>query len=86
MLTRLFWQPWRAARPQPVYYLLGGGASFLLVLAFTLSQVYYVTVVGLSPLQLVSSAPSSRPPASCSRSRRESSRTSTPGDSRSSSV
>ena len=53
MLTRLFWQPWRPARPQPVYYLLCGGTSFLLVLAFTLSQVYYVTVVGLSPLQMV---------------------------------
>ena len=53
MLTRLLWQPWRPSRPQPVYYLLGGGTSFLLVLAFTLSQVYHVTVVGLSPLQLV---------------------------------
>ena len=27
MLTRLLWQPWRPARPQPVYYLLGGGVS-----------------------------------------------------------
>jgi DHA3 family tetracycline resistance protein-like MFS transporter len=53
MLTRLFGQPWRPARAQPVYYLLCGGTSFLLVLAFTLSQVYYVTVVGLSPLQMV---------------------------------
>src|SRR6476661_4128840 len=53
MLTRLLWRPWRPARPHSVYYLLGGGTSFLLVLAFTLNQVYYVTVVGLSPLQLV---------------------------------
>src|SRR5215203_5871425 len=53
MLTRLLWRPWRPARPQPVYYLLGGGVSFLLTLAFTLNQVYYVTVVGLSPLQMV---------------------------------
>ena len=53
MLTRLLWRPWRPVRPHTVYYLLGGGTSFLLVLAFTLNQVYYVTVVGLSPLQLV---------------------------------
>ena len=53
MLTRLLWRPWRPARPHAVYYLLGGGTSFFLVLAFTLNQVYYVTVVGLSPLQLV---------------------------------
>ena len=53
MLTRLLWRPWRPARPHAVYYLLGGGTSFFLVLAVTLNQVYYVTVVGLSPLQLV---------------------------------
>ena len=53
MLTRLLWRPWRPSRPHAVYYLLGGGTSFLLVLAFTLNQVYYVTVVGLSPLQMV---------------------------------
>ena len=53
MLSRLLWRPWRPARPHAVYYLLGGGTSFSLVLAFTLNQVYYVTVVGLSPLQLV---------------------------------
>src|SRR5690349_21360210 len=53
MLTRLLWRPLRPARPERVYYLLGGGTSFLLVLAFTLNQVYYVTVVGLSPLQMV---------------------------------
>ena len=53
MLTRLLWRPVRPARPHRVYYLLGGGTSFLLVLAFTLNQVYYVTVVGLSPLQMV---------------------------------
>jgi DHA3 family tetracycline resistance protein-like MFS transporter len=47
------WRPWRPVRPHTVYYLLGGGTSFFLVLAFTLNQVYYVTVVGLSPLQLV---------------------------------
>ena len=86
MLTRLFWQPWRPARPQPVYYLLCGGTSFLLVLAFTLSQVYYVTVVGLGRCRWSSSGPFSKPPASCSRSRQGSSRTSTAGGSRSSSV
>jgi DHA3 family tetracycline resistance protein-like MFS transporter len=53
MLTRLLWRPWRPVGPRAVYYLLGGGTSFFLVLAFTLNQVYYVTVVGLSPLQLV---------------------------------
>src|SRR6188472_3834338 len=53
MLTRLLWRPWRPSRPHAVYYLLGGGTSFFLVLAFTLNQVYYVTVVGLSPLQMV---------------------------------
>lgn len=53
MIRRLLWSPIRPAHPQTVYYLLGGGTSFLLVLAFTLNQVYYVTVVGLSPLQMV---------------------------------
>ena len=53
MLSRLLWRPARPARPKSVYYLLGGGTSSLLALAFTLSQVYYVTVVGLSPLQMV---------------------------------
>lgn len=53
MIRRLLWSPARPVRPQNVYYLLGGGTSFLFALAFTLSQVYYVTVVGLNPLQLV---------------------------------
>ncbi|MEP6630492.1 MAG: MFS transporter, partial [Lapillicoccus sp.] len=53
MIRRLLWSPMRPARPQTVYYLLGGGTSFLLVLAFTLNQVYYVTVVGLGPLEMV---------------------------------
>jgi MFS family permease len=45
--------PLRPGHPQTVYYLLGGGVSFLLALAFTLNQVYYLTVVGLSPFQMV---------------------------------
>ncbi|MEO7234198.1 MAG: MFS transporter [Lapillicoccus sp.] len=53
MIRRLLWSPMRPARPQTVYYLLGGGTSFLLVLAFTLNQVYYVTVVGLGPLEMI---------------------------------
>ena len=84
MLTRLFWQPWRPARPQPVYYLLCGGTSFLLVLAFTLSRS--TTSPSSASARWSSSGPFSKPPASCSRSRRGSSRTSTAGGSRSSSV
>ena len=53
MLTSLLWRPLRPGDPTRTYYLLNGGTSFLLCLAFTLSQVYYVTVVGLSPLQVV---------------------------------
>jgi len=53
VIRHLLWSPLRPARPDNVYYLLGGGTSFLFVLAFTLNQVYYVTVVGLSPLQMV---------------------------------
>jgi hypothetical protein len=53
VLIRLLWRPLRPARPQSVYYLLGGGVVFFLVLASTLTQVYYLTVVGLSPLQMV---------------------------------
>ncbi|MEO7058709.1 MAG: MFS transporter, partial [Lapillicoccus sp.] len=53
MLTSLLWRPLRAGDPTRTYYLLGGGTSLLLCLAFTLSQVYYITVVGLSPLQIV---------------------------------
>lgn len=52
-MRSLFWRPLQAARPVPVYYLLEGGVAFLLVLASTLTQVYYLTVVGLSPLQMV---------------------------------
>lgn len=53
MLTSLLWRPLRPGDPARTYYLLNGGTSLLLCLAFTLSQVYYVTVVGLSPLQVV---------------------------------
>lgn len=44
MLTRLLWQPVRPARAQRVYYMLGGGTSFLLVLGF---QVVVVLAVAL---------------------------------------
>lgn len=53
MLTSLLWRPLRPGDPTRTYYLLNGGTALLLCLAFTLSQVYYVTVVGLSPLQVV---------------------------------
>jgi hypothetical protein len=53
VIRSLLWRPLRPARPVPVYYLLEGGVAFLLVVGATLSQVYYLTVVGLSPLQMV---------------------------------
>jgi uncharacterized protein (UPF0147 family) len=52
-MRALLGRPLRGARPVPVYYLLEGGVTFLLVLASTLTQVYYLTVVGLSPLEMV---------------------------------
>lgn len=39
--------------PVPVYYLLAGGSALCYSLTFTLSIVYQVQEVGLSPLQLV---------------------------------
>jgi MFS transporter, DHA3 family, tetracycline resistance protein len=39
--------------PVPVYYLLAGGSALCYSLTFTLSMVYQVQEVGLSPLQLV---------------------------------
>jgi DHA3 family tetracycline resistance protein-like MFS transporter len=40
-------------RPLRVYLLLNGAASLLFSLIFTVDMIYQVTVVGLSPLQLV---------------------------------
>ena len=40
-------------KPFTVYLLLEFAASFLLSLIFTASQLYYVSTVELSPLQLV---------------------------------
>ena len=53
MLSSLLWRPLRPADPTRTYFLLGAGSSFFFALAFTLSQVYYFTVVGLSPLEMV---------------------------------
>lgn len=53
MLTSLLWRPLRPADATRTYYLLNGASSLCYVLTFALSQVYYVTVVGLSPLQVV---------------------------------
>jgi len=53
VLSSLLRRPLRPADPARAYYLLGGGSSFLFVLAFSLSQVYYFTVVGLTPLEMV---------------------------------
>ncbi len=39
--------------PLTVYLILSSGASFLFSLIFTVDMIYHVTVVGLSPLQLV---------------------------------
>ena len=39
--------------PVPVYYLLSGGSAFCYALSFTLTMVYQVQQIGLSPLQLV---------------------------------
>ncbi|MDQ3540826.1 MAG: MFS transporter [Chloroflexota bacterium] len=52
MLTRF--SPWRPAKnPVPIYLLLSAGQAFCFSLIFTVNMVYQVTVVGLSPLQLV---------------------------------
>ena len=52
MVTRL--SPWRPARnPALIFLLLSAGQAFCFSLIFTVNMVYQVTVVGLSPLQLV---------------------------------
>ncbi len=52
MVTRF--SPWRPARnPVPIFLLLSAGQAFCFSLIFTVNMVYQVTVVGLSPLQLV---------------------------------
>jgi MFS family permease len=48
-----FLPAYRAADPARTYYFFRGGWSFLSGLAFTLSMVYFVKDVGLSPLQMV---------------------------------
>jgi DHA3 family tetracycline resistance protein-like MFS transporter len=49
-----FLQPRRpAANPVPIYLLLAFGQAFCFSLIFTVNLVYQVTVVGLSPFQLV---------------------------------
>jgi DHA3 family tetracycline resistance protein-like MFS transporter len=49
-----FLQPRRpAADPVPIYLLLAFGQAFCFSLIFTVNMVYQVTVVGLSPFQLV---------------------------------
>jgi len=53
VLSSLLWRPLRPADATRTYYLLGAGSSCFFVLAFTLAQVYYFTVVGLSPLEMV---------------------------------
>ena len=65
------------------WYVYEAVASFLGMLAFTVTAVYYVTEVGMSPSSSCSSAPSWRSRSSCSRSRPVSSRTPTRGGSRS---
>jgi MFS family permease len=43
----------RAADPARTYYAFQGAFAFLFAMAFTLNMVYFVKVVGLSPLQMV---------------------------------
>jgi hypothetical protein len=86
MVRSLFWRPLRPARPVPVYYLLGGAVAFFLVLASTLTQVYYLTVVDLSPLQMVLVGTVLEATAFLMEIRPASSRTSTAVGSRSSSA
>lgn len=52
-LLRAFLRPARPADPVRTYYAINGLSSFFYLLAFTLSLVYYVRDVGLSPLQLI---------------------------------
>ena len=52
MVTRF--SPWRPARnPVLIFLLLSAGQALCFSLIFTVNMVYQVTVVGLSPLQLV---------------------------------
>lgn len=53
MLTSLLRHPKWPADPTRTYYAVNGFSSLFYVLTFTLSLVYYVTEVGLSPLQMV---------------------------------
>ncbi|MGD8399178.1 MAG: MFS transporter [Anaerolineae bacterium] len=43
----------RRLSPLAVYLILAGGSSLFFSLVFTVDMIYYVTVVGMSPLQLV---------------------------------
>lgn len=53
-MPALFLQrPLRPADPVRTYYVVNGSSSFFYVLTFTLSLVYYVKDVGLSPLEMV---------------------------------
>lgn len=53
MLTSLLRHPKWPADPTRTYYAVNGFSSLFYVLTFTLSLVYYVTEIGLSPLQMV---------------------------------
>lgn len=53
MLMSLLLRPKWPANPTRTYYAVNGFSSLFYVLTFTLSLVYYVTEVGLSPLQMV---------------------------------
>jgi DHA3 family tetracycline resistance protein-like MFS transporter len=53
MLIPLLRRPYWPAPPTGTYYACVGFSSFLYALTFTLSMVYYVKDVGLSPLQMV---------------------------------
>ena len=58
----------RRGNAVPVYFVNAAGGAFIGSLIFTPLAVYYVTTVGLDPLQLVLLARYSRAASSCSRS------------------
>jgi hypothetical protein len=53
VLNSVLRRPYWPAPPTGTYYAYVGLSSFLYALTFTLSMVYYVKDVGLSPLQMV---------------------------------
>ncbi|HEX2621018.1 MAG TPA: hypothetical protein VHL11_12745, partial [Phototrophicaceae bacterium] len=48
-----YFRPGKSRRPELIYLLLEGASALFLQLTLTIYVVYYSTVVGLDPLQIV---------------------------------